>query len=484
MKKISPLQIEWLPDKTSQIPIYKQIVQYICDRIANGEWRVGEILPSQRSLAKLFRVNRSTVTTAIDELTSYGIISGKFGAGTQIISNTWSLFLPTKANWNEYLSSGTFKENNTIVQAINKLEFEPGVIRIGTGEIDPNLFSENMWSKVLQKVGSKITSLGYLENLGLPELRQALAEHLKKSGIITDPENILITSGSLQALQLIAVSLLKKDSDVFIEAPSYLKSLQMFQSAGMNLKGIPMDNKGIEYWKISTSGKLHSNILYTIPTNQNPTGITMTGKRRKELIAYCLENRLSIIEDGAYQELCYDGPEPKTLKAMDDNGMVIYLGTVSKTLAPGLRIGWVVAPKPIVQRLGDVKMQVDYGASSLSQWTLTEFLNSGMYDKYLEKLKNELKNRRDKALKSLEKYFSELASWNRPTGGFYIWLTFNKNIKIERLFEAAIKEKILLNPGDIYDFKENHSLRLSFAYVDSDEFDKAVHILSQIVLSM
>jgi Transcriptional regulators containing a DNA-binding HTH domain and an aminotransferase domain (MocR family) and their eukaryotic orthologs len=164
--------------------------------------------------------------------------------------------------------------------------------------------------------------------------------------------------------------------------------------------------------------------------------------------------------------------------------MVIYLGTVSKTLAPGLRIGWVVAPKPIVQRLSDVKMQIDYGASSLSQWTLTEFLNSGMYDKYLEKLKNELKNRRDKALKSLEKYFSELASWDRPTGGFYIWLTFNKNIKIERLFEAAIKEKILLNPGDIYDFKENHSLRLSFAYVDSDEFDKAVHILSQIVLSM
>lgn len=484
MKKISTIQINWKPDKSKNIPMYQQIVQFVCDKVANGEWQVGEILPSQRSLAKLFAVNRSTITTAIDELTSYGIVSGKFGAGTQIISNTWSLFLSKKSNWNEHLTSGSFQENNTIIKAINKLEFELDVIRIGTGEIDPNLFSENMWQEVLQKVGSNLTSLGYLENLGLLELRQALAKHLNKSGIIAKPENILITSGSLQALQLIALSLLKHDSDVYIEAPSYLKSLQMFQSAGMNLLGIPMDQKGIEYWKIPNNSQNRPSILYTIPTNQNPTGITMTEDRRKDLINYCLDNRLPIIEDGAYQELCYEKVEPKTLKSLDDNGMVIYLGTASKTLAPGLRIGWVVASEPIVQRLGDVKMQVDYGASSLSQWAFTEFLNSGMYDKYLEKLKGELKTRRDNALKSLEKYFSGFAKWDNPIGGFYIWLTFKKNLKIEQLFEEAIQEKILLNPGDIYDFKENRSLRLSFAYVDSATFEKAIKKLSKIVLSI
>lgn len=476
MKKISPIQIHWQPNKTSNIPIYKQIVQFVCNKVSNGEWKVGTILPSQRALADLFKVNRSTVITAIEELTSYGIISGRFGAGTRIISNTWSLLLPNTAEWNEYLSSGYFQENNMIVQAINKLEFEPDVIRIGTGEIDPRLFSKSMWNDVLNKIGSKISSLGYLENLGLLELRQAIAKHIAKSGIIAKPENILITSGSLQALQLIAVSLLQKNSDVYTEAPSYLKSLQMFQSAGMNLKGIPMDEKGLEYWKLSTSGKQNS-ILYTIPTNQNPTGITMTKARRQELMNFCLENRLPIIEDGAYQELNYNGSMPP-LKYMDSNGTVIYLGTSSKTLAPGLRIGWVVASEPIVQRLGDVKMQMDYGASSLSQWALVEFLNSGLYDQYLEELKIELKKRRDQALQSLEKYFSNLASWNKPSGGFYIWLTFKKDIKIERLFEEAIKENILLNPGDIYDFKENHSLRLSFAYVDSEEFTRAMEKLS------
>lgn len=481
MKKISSLKINWQPDKESKIPIYKQIIQFVCNKVANGEWMVGDVLPSQRILAELFEVNRSTIVTAIDELTSYGIVSGRFGAGTQIISNTWSLFLPNISNWNNHLMSGSFQENNVMIQAINKLEFEPDVVRIGTGEIDPRLFSENIWKDILQKVGSKIHSLGYLENLGLPELRMAIAEHLKKTGLCAKPENILITSGSLQALQLIAESLLQKNSNVYTEAPSYLKSLQMFQSAGMNLKGIPMDSKGIEYWKLSTSGKLYNSILYTIPTNQNPTGITMTKDRREKLMNYCIENRLPIIEDGAYQELCYDNDAPKTLKAMDDNEMVIYLGTASKTLAPGLRIGWVVASEPIVQRLGDVKMQVDYGASSLSQWAMTEFLNSGLYDRYLKNLKNELKNRRDNALKVLEENFSDLANWNNPSGGFYIWLTFKKNIKIEKLFEEAIKERILLNPGDIYDFKENHSLRLSFAYVNSFEFEQAIKKLVQIV---
>jgi len=480
MQKISPIQIEWRPEKNGHTPVYKQIVQFVCDKVAAGEWTVGTKLPSQRALAELFEVNRITITTAIDELTSYGIVSGRHGAGTQISSNTWSLFLP-KSNWNEYLKSGSFQENNVMIQAINRLEFEPSVIRIGTGEIDPRLFSQSMWSKTLQKVGSKLTSLGYLENLGLLELRQAIAKHLEDSGIRADPENILITSGSLQALQLIAVCLLQKGSTVFTEAPSYLKSLQMFQSAGMNLKGIPMDENGIEYWKLSSGETVDSSVLYTIPTNQNPTGTTMSENRRQELMKYCIDNQLPIIEDGAYQELSYNGVISKTLKSMDENGMVIYLGTASKTLAPGLRIGWVVASKPIVERLGDVKMQMDYGASSLSQWALTEFLNSGAYDEYLSDLKIELKNRRDNALKSLGKYFKNLASWNKPDGGFYIWLTFKNNIKIEQLFEAAIKEKILLNPGDIYDFKEDHSLRLSFAYVNSDEFNRAIRELSEII---
>ncbi|MCH4009751.1 aminotransferase-like domain-containing protein [Companilactobacillus sp.] len=474
------IQIDWKPDKSSQIPVYKQIVEYISQKIGQGEWPIGTRLPSQRAMAEQFEVNRSTITSAIEELTSYSIIAGKHGAGTQVISNTWSLMLPVTQDWNRFISNGFFEANNRVVQTINNMEFAPDILRLGTGELDHHLFDKKQWKKVLQSVGSKIDSLGYLEPLGLLELRQALSKHLQRQGMDVSPNQILITSGALQALQLISSSLLQQGTTVFTEEQSYLKSLQMFQSTGMYLSGVPMDDEGLQYWKIPVK-KRENSILYTIPTNQNPTGITMSEKRRHDLLDFCDKNGLPVIEDGAYQELIYDQETPMPLQAIDDNGMVIYLGSASKTLAPGLRLGWLIAPEPIVQRLGDVKMQMDYGASSLSQWALTEFLNSGAYDENLASLKEELKSRRDNALRVLDEHFKDIATWKKPAGGFYIWLTFNDKINVEKLFKVAVKKHVLLNPGDIYGFKQNRSLRISFAYLNKTQFELAIGILSGIV---
>lgn len=165
MKRARPIQIAWKPNKQSSIPVYRQIVQYICDKVANGEWPIGSRLPSQRALAESFSVNRSTISTAIDELTSYGIIAGKSGAGTQIISNTWALMLPTKPSWKKLISSGSLQENNRRMQQINRLEFAPDIVRLGTGELDPRLFPQKMWTEVLQKMSVEITSLGYAKPL-------------------------------------------------------------------------------------------------------------------------------------------------------------------------------------------------------------------------------------------------------------------------------------------------------------------------------
>lgn len=478
MKRVRPIQIAWKPDKNNDTPVYRQIVQYICDKVANGEWTIGSRLPSQRALAESFGVNRSTISTAIDELTSYGIISGKSGAGTQIVSNTWSLMLPTKPSWKKLISSGYLQENNRRMQQINRLEFAPDIIRLGTGELDPRLFPQKMWTEVLQKMSVEITSLGYAEPLGILALREAIVEHMQQFGINVSTKNVLVTSGALQALQLISSCMLEEGSTVFTEAPTYLKSLQMFQSAGLNLNGISMDRDGMEYWKIAKQlQQSESSILYTIPTNQNPTGITMINARRQELMNFCIKNRLPIIEDGAYQELCFDDESALPLKAIDDNGMVMYLGSASKTLAPGLRIGWVIAAEPVIQRLGDAKMQMDYGASSLSQLVFAEFLQSGKYKEYLIGLKKVLKQRRDNALETLEKYFHDIASWDVPIGGFYIWLTFNDDVEVDDLFDRALDKGILLNTGDIYDFKHNRSLRLSFAYLTCEEFTAAMRTI-------
>ena len=488
------ITIDWAPDKNSSEPVYQQIVNYISRKISCGDWTIGSMLPSQRILAERFDVNRSTVVRALEELCSYGILEGATGSGTAVTSNTWSLLMSTAPpDWGNYLKAGTFQENVPTIQVINKLEFEEGIIRLGTGELSPELFPGEMMRKIYQKLPDRIPSLNYLGPLGLPELRKALSEHLKKQGIDADPSCILITSGSLQALQLISVCMLKPGSVVYTEAPSYLKSLQVFPSAGMKLSGIPMDKEGIRYWNIGSriGGKGVKNaadtedaLLYTIPTFHNPTGILMSEGRRQELFRFCAGNRLPIIEDNAYGELWFDEKPPKALKTMDRHGMILYLGTISKTLAPGLRIGWLVGPESVVERLGDVKMQVDYGASSISQWVLAELLSSGLYDEYLKELRTKLKQRRDFALSLLDRHFKDIAQWDVPEGSFYIWLKLNAKIPVDQLFQLMLKERILINPGNVYDFSRNQAIRLSYSYASEIQLAYGIETLSETVRSL
>ncbi|WP_312091655.1 aminotransferase-like domain-containing protein [Aminipila sp.] len=474
------LNIEWKPDKNSKVPIYKQITEYISGKVSNGDWLIGSRLPSQRKLSEIFEVNRSTIVAAMEELTSYGMLESEYGGGTRIASNTWSLFMSTPPDWNKYIHSGPFKSNMPTIQIINKLEFDEKYIRLGTGELCPDLFPHDLMNKVFKKLPSKIPSLNYLGPLGLPELRRSLTQRLSLQGIDAPDSSIVVTSGSLQGLQLISVCMLKPGSTVFTEAPTYLKSLQVFQSAGMHLNGIPMDKNGMMYWHINK--EISQSLLYTIPTHHNPTGIIMSEERRRDLFNFCSGNRLPMIEDDAYGDLWFDKLPPKPIKAMDKNGMILYLGTISKTLAPGLRIGWLVGPESVVYRIGDVKMQVDYGASSVSQWALTEFFDSGYYDDYLIYLRKELKSRRDLALSLLNTHFKDLADWNIPEGGFYIWLRFKNQLFIDKLFQMALENNILLNPGNIYDFSDNNALRLSYAYAQPEDFSKAIKILSEITL--
>ncbi len=306
-KQIQPVSVSWKPDKHSTVPLYEQIVQFICQKVSCGEWPVGTRLPPQRALAAMLGVNRSTIGTAVDLLTSYGVIEGRRGAGTQVASNTWSLLLPSQPDWSQYVSSGYFRSNSTVIQAINQLEFAPHMIRLGTGELDPRLFPAEDMRRVLHTVGSRMTSLSYAEPAGLPALRQAVASHMETIGIRTAPSCVLITSGALQALQLISASLLEGGSVVYTEAPTYLQSIQVFQSARLSLSGIPMDRAGLCVSALAArlprSPSSVQAVLYTIPTNHNPTGITMSLARRRELLDVCAAHRLPDIEHGPYQDL-------------------------------------------------------------------------------------------------------------------------------------------------------------------------------------
>lgn len=463
-----------------------QIVSFFKNRIYKGDWLCGDVLPPQRELAKIFNVNRSTIVSALSELSSLGIIEPKVGKGTMIANNSWSfLFANSPPDWNHYIEHGFHKSNIPTIQAINKYEFIDPIIRLSTGEVSSELMPHDAISKVLFHLAKLQVPFNYLEPLGLYELRVELCKYLKKHNLDIKPSEILIVSGSLQALQLISVSLLGGNSTVFVEENSYIKSLKVFEFSGTRMKAIPMDKEGPIPWMIDEKTLKEGNsILYTIPTFHNPTGLTMGSSRRNELLKWCKKNQLPIIEDDAYRELYFDCHPPNPIKSIDDSGNVLYLGSVSKSLAPGLRIGWIVGPESIINRLGDIKMQTDYGASSVSQWMLTLLLRDHLYEEHLISLRSKLKARSQYMLHLLETYFYDMATWNIPSGGFYIWLKLNKPISTEKLFTTALKENILINPGYIYGFKKSPYIRLSYSYASTKEMETGIKSLSQIIRKM
>ncbi|MEH7346279.1 PLP-dependent aminotransferase family protein [Bacillus sp. JJ1532] len=475
--------VNWKPNKSSPIPLHKQIADFMKEKISNGEWTIGYKLPPQRTLAKVLEVNRSTIVTAFDELTAEGLIEGKSGSGTRVINNTWNLLATSSPpDWSSYVKSGIHKPNLPTIQEINHAEFIPNIIRLGTGELSPDLLAGRSMKQIFEKLSMKELSYGYEEPKGLLPLREEISNYLKTIGIEASPSSILIVSGALQALQLISVGLLHKGSTVLTEKPSYLHSLHVFESAGMRLVGIPLDKEGIKVNDIPQYKKLNkAALLYTIPSFQNPTGTLMTVERRNQLLNKCQQEQLPLIEDDVYRELWFEERPPNPVKAFDKNGLVLYLGSLSKTLSPGFRIGWVVGPEPVIEHLADIKMQTDYGSSSLSQWAAVEWFSSGLYDQHLNEIRKQLKIRRDFTLNILNKYFSNLATWEKPKGGFYVWIRLIPPISIRKLFETALAEGILLNPGNIYDIQADQYLRISYSFASLSNLEDGLRRLSMIV---
>lgn len=480
---IDRINIDWHPDKNSHIPVYRQIIEYIQGKVYRGEWSVGMRLPSQRDLAVRWEVNRSTVSSAMNELISRGLLETNQKGGTTVANSTWSLMLGGKAaDWNRHLSAGRYESNFPVVQVINNLEPNPDYAHIGLGTPPPEMFPREDFRAAVERAAARIYNLEYAEPRGLPELRNALSRHLASQGINADPASILITSGSIQAMQLISMAMLGPGSTIYSESPSYLRSFSAIQLPSVSQQSIPMDSEGLEYWHIAHDRKnLRGNMIYTIPGFHNPTGVVMSDRRRNELIDFCNKYDIPVIEDGAYDELWFEEPLPPSLKSRDENGIVLYTGTFSKVLAPGLRLGWLVGPELVIQRLADLKMQTDYGASSLSQMVATEFLTGGTYDSYISSLRIRLRERRDIMLDALERYLSGKATWYKPSGGFYIWLTLSGEMTGDKLFRKALERKILIYPGSIYRADDPHTIRLSFAYEDPDVIDRSIRILGELI---
>lgn len=474
--------IDWKPNRDLDIPIQVQIIEYIKEKIKNGEWTIGTKLPSQRKLAELFDVNRSTIVSALGELAADGLLETKTGSGTTVSNTTWNLLAAPSPDWQNYVQSGMYEPNFKLIQAINLAEADPSVIRLGTGELAPELLPSEEITSLLHSTDT--IPLGYSEPKGSYALRLQLSRYLQCRDIHVSPAAILITSGSLQALQLIAGGLLAKGSTILYESPSYIQSVPVFQSAGTNIFGLVKKEIDItqqirQYMRTSDAA-----LFYANPTFHNPTGRLWNQAERQRLLLTCQQLSLPIIEDDAYYDLWLDAPPPPPLKALDTQGNVLYTGSFSKAVSPGIRIGWVAGPEPVIDRLADSKMQTDYGASSLSQYVAERWLATGIHLQATEKIRDALRKRRDAVLQLLQDHFKEIASWNKPQGGFYIWLRLHQSVPIHTFFERALQQGILLNPGQIYDRNDSHHLRISYSYASIDQLEYSLKQLASLIRSI
>jgi GntR family transcriptional regulator, regulator for abcA and norABC len=467
--------MEWKPNREEKKAIYKQIADYIEQGITLGEFPPNSLLPSERSFAQELGVNRSTIVAAYEELESTGLVTRKKGSGTRVSSDIWGISHKRIPNWGRYIEYGSFLPNLPLVQKIRKETQEKDIINFSSGELSPELFPANQFQSILSQVPFD-AQLGYDHPQGNLLLRETITDHLKETKHIeTDPSSILITSGAQQALHLIVQCLLKPGDAVAIEDPSYCYSLPIFQSAGLKTFLLPIDENGINPEDIINLHKKHRiRMVFVNPTFQNPTGTVLSPSRRRRLLELSSELGLPIIEDDPYSLTSFDGKSIPSLKSIDHNGTILYISSLSKIVASGLRIGWVIGPRRVIERLADAKQQVDFGHSIFPQWVAHNFLRSNDFHLHIQFLQLQLKQRRDKIVSSLHQNLGNKVDFLIPEGGIHLWCKLNdESINVNRLLEESIKRGISFLPGSLMGSQNNH-IRFTFGREEINHIDKGI----------
>jgi 2-aminoadipate transaminase len=372
------------------------------------------------------------------------------------------------------------------MQVMLKPGRRPGVISLAGGTPDPSLFPMRsigrLWSRVLAIEDPRF--LQYGPSQGDYHLRTWIAEHCQSVGIRAKPEDILITSGSQQAIDLVARTLIGPGDYVLVESPTFMTAMDIMEGAGGKLVGIPLDKDGVRMdVAASLIERYRPRLIYTIPTAQNPTGITMSDERRRRLAALARRHNLIVLEDDICSEFAYDGEAPQAVKAYDTTGNVIFILSFSKTVIPGLRVGCVVAHGQILPRLIESKSLADRFTSPLIQRTLWRYLSSRQYTRDLATARDTYRRRRDAILRVLKETMPSGVTWSHPSAGFNMWIRLPDSISAREVFEEGLKEGVACMLGDLClpHVPPPSGLRISFADNNEDVAAQGIRRLARAI---
>jgi 2-aminoadipate transaminase len=368
----------------------------------------------------------------------------------------------------------------------------PEVISLAGGLPDTSTFPPESLAALLSHMAAtdSAKALQYAPTDGIAAVRDCIETVMAAEGMDVDPQDVLVTTGGQQVIDLVCKTLVDPGDVVIAEAPTYPGAIPAFTAYQADVVQIAMDEDGMKVDELeATLDRLDAEgrtpkFVYTIPTFQNPGGVTMSLPRRKRLVEVANERRLLVLEDNPYGLLRYEGESLPTLHSLDAGQFVIYLGTFSKILSAGIRIGWAVAPAPVLEKMNMAKQGVDLCSSSLSQLFVTTYFAERRWEDYLEELRGIYKARRDVMLESLAEHFPPEATWTRPQGGLFVWVTLPDYIDTTDLLARALEERnvaFVPGRGAYMDGRGGSSMRLNFSGVGEDEIREGVRRIGEVI---
>jgi 2-aminoadipate transaminase len=393
--------------------------------------------------------------------------------------------------WADRFAQRAAGVTGSAIRELLKLTERPEIISFAGGLPAPEAFPlaavDSACRRVVEHHGPEALQYGATE--GYLPLRELLVRHMGRYGVAATPENVLITSGAQQALDLVGKLLVNPGDRVAIEQPTYLGALQAFRAYQAQYLPVPLDGEGADVGRLEQALRGGPKFLYALPNFQNPSGTTLSLPRRRRMVELAAHYGVPIVEDDPYGQLRYEGQHLPPLAALDAEmrgtaeGGVIYLGTLSKILGPGLRIGWVVAPVEVIRKLVQLKQGADLHTSTFAQMVAYETARGGFLDAHVKHVRKVYGRRRDVMLRSLEAHFPAQVRWTRPQGGLFLWVTLPPELDSAALLGRSLEQKVAFVPGAPFFPGEGggSTLRLNFSYSAPVRIEEGVGRLGKVI---
>jgi 2-aminoadipate transaminase len=404
---------------------------------------------------------------------------------------------PTRSNARDIeryaalFSSRTQVMKSSAMRDLMALTQRPEVISLAGGLPDTSSFPHDTYAGVMQKIAAEelARSLQYGPTEGMNEIDACIQQVMAAEGMQVSTDELLVTTGGQQVIDLVCKTLIDPGDVIVAEAPTYPGAVPTFCSYQADVVQIAMDADGMRVDELEeTLDRLEREgrrpkFIYTIPTFQNPGGVTMSLPRRQRLVRIAHERELLVLEDNPYGMLRYEGEPLPPLYALDGGEFVIYLGTFSKILSPGIRVGWAAAPRPVLQKMNIGKQAADLCSSSMTQLFVSTYFSSGDWQRYVYSLRDVYRHRRNVMFDALAEHFPREAQWTRPEGGMFIWATLPDYIDTTDLLARALRENVAFVPGRqaYLDGRGGSSMRLNFSGVTDDEIREGIRRIGSVI---